>query len=155
MISLGFSCWQVSNRWQKQVCDALKPLELTHVQYLLLKGIAELNQAKQAASQAKVAAYVGTDIMMTSKVCRTLAQKKLIIRANNRQDTRAKSLIMTHKGAELLQAAHPLISQANLSFFKGLSELERNQLQALCNAVLASAEVEAVLASKKSEQITT
>ena len=136
MSQFGFLGWQLANRWQQHVWEALKPVDLTHVQFVLLRGVAEMNQNGEATTQAKLATYLGIDVMMTSKVCRTLARKKLIIRADNRLDHRAKSLIITHKGSELLQQAKPIMAAVDAAFFSHLSSTEQQQLQSILSNTL-------------------
>lgn len=113
----GFLCWQLSNVWQRLLVQALRPLDLTHVQYWLLEGVVSLAAQGQVVSQAKLSESCGTDLMMTSKVCRTLERKGFIIRARHRQDTRAKSLAITNSGKQVLQRARPLVADIEAQLF--------------------------------------
>lgn len=101
----GFRLWQLSNAWQRHVAHLLKDLEITHVQYLLLSGVSYLNQQRVAVTQKGLAELVHSDIMMTSKVVRSLEKHGLLLRATLKSDTRARSLIITNKGKEVLAAA--------------------------------------------------
>ena len=60
---IGFKLWQSSNRWQKIVTRALNPLDLTHVQYVLLAGVAHLSHTEKYVTQHKLACYTKSDIM--------------------------------------------------------------------------------------------
>jgi len=113
----GFLCWQLSNTWQRLLTQALQPLDLTHVQYWLLEGVLELAMQYQVVSQTRLSESRGTDLMMTSKVCRTLERKGLMIRARHRQDTRAKSLAVTNSGKEILQQARPIVAKLEAQLF--------------------------------------
>ncbi len=91
--SIGFMFWRTTNLWQRQIAKELELLDLTHVQFVLLAGIAWLNKEHAGlVTQARLSEHAKTDIMMTSKVVRTLETKKLITRQVNRSDPRAKSL---------------------------------------------------------------
>ena len=76
-------------RWQKAVTEVLQTLDLPHVQYLLLHGVAAL-QGDTPVSQVEVAAYCGTDVMLTSKHLRALEKKGMILRRRHPTDTRAR-----------------------------------------------------------------
>jgi DNA-binding MarR family transcriptional regulator len=52
--------------------QALAPLDLTHVQFVLLACTWWLNEQGERPSQIALAAQAGTDIKMTSQVLRSL-----------------------------------------------------------------------------------
>ena len=58
-----------------------------------------------------------TDVMMTSKVLRTLESKGLIQRDAHPVDTRAKSLLVTTQGHELLSRAITVVNAVDDEFF--------------------------------------
>ncbi len=118
--SLGFVFWQVSNLWQRKISEALKPLALTHVQFVLLAGIGWFNKMNASVTQVMLAQHAKTDIMMTSKVVRTLEAKKLIVREIHPHDPRAKSLVLTQAGSRLLMQALMVVEQVDEQFFSVL-----------------------------------
>jgi MarR family transcriptional regulator, organic hydroperoxide resistance regulator len=122
--SMGYQLWQTSNLWQRHMRDALAPLNLTHVQYVLLAGLQTLadSHGGRAVTQIKLANFAGTDKMMTSKVLRTLEVKKLVERQNHATDTRAKSLIITAAGLQVLQKALVVVRQSDQAFFEVLGK---------------------------------
>ena len=122
--SFGFSLWQVSNHWQKQMADALRPIGLTYVQCLLLTGVVQLSQRGDTVTQNCLAQFFATDVMMTSKVCRTLEKKGLLLRANNRLDARAKTLVVTKAGRALLVEALDKVLEVDQAFVKQLPDGE-------------------------------
>ena len=77
--SPGFLLWRTTLNWQRAMATTLKPLDLTHVQFVLLASVWWLaGQAKLGAglpSQREVADHAGTDVMMTSQVLRTLERQ--------------------------------------------------------------------------------
>ena len=74
--SPGFLLWQVTNRWQAAIRAALKPLGLTHVQFVLLASLAWLD-ADGAVTQRALANHAAVDPMMCSQVLRALADRFL------------------------------------------------------------------------------
>ena len=118
--SPGFLLWQVSHLWQRKIKAALDPLELTHVQFVLLASVAWLGHADDALTQVKLAAHARTDVMMTSKVLRTLESKGLIRRAPHPDDTRANVLATTVEGDALLSRAVRVVEVVDQEFFGGL-----------------------------------
>ena len=114
---VSFRLWQLSNRWQQLAQARLKPLDLTHVQYLLLDGVYRLAKKKVMVTQKRLAIEVQTDVMMTSKVVRSLAGKQFLIRASSRQDARSKSLALTSKGANVLHEGHTIMHDLEAELF--------------------------------------
>jgi MarR family transcriptional regulator, organic hydroperoxide resistance regulator len=119
--STGFLVWQMNNLWQRQIRAALEPFELTHVQFVLLAGLLWLkNHDDEDVHQAQLANFVKADVMMTSKVVRSLEEKGLLARGAHPGDTRAKSLQLTHQGHELLLRAIPTVEACDAQFFQVL-----------------------------------
>src|SRR5207247_6502535 len=88
--SLGFLLWHAALRWQRDIAQALAPLGLTHVQFVLLACTWWLNRQGERPSQLALAEFAGTDVKMTSQVIRGLEQKGLVDREVNSADTRAR-----------------------------------------------------------------
>jgi DNA-binding MarR family transcriptional regulator len=120
--SPGFLLWQVTNLWQRRQRAALKSLDLTHVQFVLLASIVWLSRDDEPVTQARLAQHAQTDPMMTSQVVRTLEQKGLVRRAAHPRDSRAKSLQGTPQGLELAKRATILVEQTDDAFFSSLEE---------------------------------
>ena len=95
----------------------MTPLGLTHVQFVLLASVAWLGHVDDALTQVKLAAHAKTDVMMTSKVLRTLESKGLVHRNAHPVDTRAKSLFVTTQGHELLTRAIKVVNAVDSEFF--------------------------------------
>jgi len=115
--SPGFLLWHATLRWQRNVADALAPLGLTHVQFVLLACTWWLNGLGQRPSQVALAAFAGTDVKMTSQVVRSLEQKGLIERAVDASDTRARQLRVTRGGARLAPRAIAAVEGVDETFF--------------------------------------
>ena len=120
--SPGFLVWQLSNLWQRRHRAALAPLDLTHVQLMLLAGAAHLARAGGPPTQARLAAHARTDPMMTSKVVRALEERGLLRREEDAADTRAWRLSVTPAGRELAERGLALVEASDAAFFAPLGD---------------------------------
>lgn len=116
--SPGFLLWHATLRWQRGVAAALGPLDLTHVQFVLLACTWWANNNGEHPNQLTLAHQAGTDVKMTSQVLRTLEGKGLIEREVDPADTRAKRLRVTDKGAELAPQAVAAVEGVDAEFFQ-------------------------------------
>ncbi len=115
--SPGFLLWHATLRWQRGIAAALAPLDLTHVQFVLLSCTWWLNGQGEHPNQLAVARQAGTDVKMTSQVLRTLETKGLVQREVDPADTRARRLRVTDAGAELAPRAIAAVELADAQFF--------------------------------------
>jgi DNA-binding MarR family transcriptional regulator len=115
--SPGFLLWHATLRWQRGVAQALAPLDLTHVQFVLLACTWWLNKQGERPSQIALAAQAGTDIKMTSQVLRSLERKGLIEREVDTADNRARRLRVTRRGVRLAPRAIAIVDQVDVEFF--------------------------------------
>ena len=115
--SPGFLLWRVTNRWQRSIVAALKPLELTHVQFVLLASVWWLGRGGEPPTQRELAEHAGTDPMMTSQVLRALEQRGLAERARDPRDGRARRVSATAAGARLAERAIEVVEDADRAFF--------------------------------------
>jgi DNA-binding MarR family transcriptional regulator len=121
--SPGFLLWHVTLRWQRDITAALAPLDLTHVQFVLLATTWWLNSRGEDPNQLALARQAGTDVKMTSQVLRKLEAKGLIRRDVDTGDTRAKRLRITDRGAGLAAAALAAVESADARFFQPIPDL--------------------------------
>jgi DNA-binding MarR family transcriptional regulator len=132
--SPGFLLWHVTHAWQRAVAAALAPLELTHVQFVLLACAWWLEQQGRTANQLQLARQAGTDVKMTSQVVRKLEAKGLIDRAVDPADTRARRLRVTVAGARLARRAIVVVEDVDARFFAGETHAATAVLQRLVAA---------------------
>ena len=116
----GFLLWKAGNAWQRVVRENLRASGLTHVQFLLLDAIIEMEASGIRPSQVALSRVAGTDVMMTSKVIRTLEKDKLVARKSNRTDGRAVVLQITTTGKRKALTARAAIRKADQDFFSRL-----------------------------------
>jgi len=116
--SLGFVLWRVTLRWQRVMSRALRPLGLTHVQFVILASAWWLTRvAAEKPSQRRLAEHAATDPMMTSQVLRVLESQGLVVRKADPDDSRALLLAVTDRGARLAQRAVRVVEAADAEFF--------------------------------------
>lgn len=116
--SPGLLLWRATLRWQRRITAELKPLGLTHVQFVLLASTWWLTTvAGETPSQRRIAEHAATDPMMTSQVLRTLAAKELIRRDPDPADSRALCVGVTGAGAKLAARAVAIVEAADREFF--------------------------------------
>ncbi len=115
--SPGFLLWHVTLRWQRAIAAALGPLDLTHVQFVLLASTWWLNEQGADPNQLTLARQAGTDVKMTSQVLGKLEAKELLRREVDPADTRAKRLRVTPAGARLARRAIEVVERADAEFF--------------------------------------
>jgi DNA-binding MarR family transcriptional regulator len=117
--SPGLLLWQVTNRWQAAQRAALKPYDLTHVQFVLLAALTYL-QADGPVTQKALAGTAATDPMMTSQVLRALEERGLVHRPAHPTDRRARAVAVTEAGRDLANQAVVAVEACDAAFFAGL-----------------------------------
>jgi DNA-binding MarR family transcriptional regulator len=122
--STGFLLWHATLRWQRAITQALAPLGLTHVQFVLLACTWWLNEQGTHPNQVALAEQAGTDIKMTSQVLRSLEQKGLVEREVDTADTRARRIRVTERGASLAPKAIAVVEGVDARFFEGIPDRE-------------------------------
>jgi DNA-binding MarR family transcriptional regulator len=118
--SAGLQLWRVTNRWQAAQRAALKPFELTHVQFVLLASLTWL-ATDGPVTQRHLADMAGTDLMMTSQVLRALEQRDLVRRDPHPDDSRARAVSATDAGKELANRAVRDVEGCDREFFGPLA----------------------------------
>jgi DNA-binding MarR family transcriptional regulator len=122
--SPGFLLWHATLRWQRGIAGALAPLDLTHVQFVLLACAWWLNDHGDPPNQVAIAAQAGTDVKMTSQVLRTLERKGLLERKVDAADTRARRVRVTKRGAALAPRAIAVVEEVDARFFADIPARE-------------------------------
>jgi len=121
--SPGLMLWRVTNAWQAAQRAALKPYDLTHVQFVLLASLTWLGGAAgsgEPLTQRHLAQHAGTDPMMTSQVLRALEAKSLVTREPHPTDARARALAATSSGVALANRAIGAVEAVDRDFFAAL-----------------------------------
>jgi DNA-binding MarR family transcriptional regulator len=125
-LSLGFLLWHATLRWQRMIAAALRPVDLTHVQFVLLAVLWWFVTVRgERPSQRALAEQAGTDRMMTSQVLRALEGKGLVERTRDPGDSRALQLGLTARGRRLAVKAIGLVEAVDREFFGDAPDAER------------------------------
>lgn len=122
--SPGLLLWRTTMRWQRVMTAALAPLDLTHVQFVLLASAMWLGRNGQPPNQVQLAAQAGTEVKMTSDVVARLEAKGLILREPDPHDSRAKVIRITAAGATAAQRAIVAVETADAAFFEPVDEAQ-------------------------------
>jgi len=116
----GILLWKASNAWQRHAREALKSIGITQVQLLLLETIHQCELDGKTPSQSTLSKVAGTDVMMTSKVIRTLVQQKLVARKGSKTDARSVVLQLTTEGKKKITRSSLAMQKAESDFFSHL-----------------------------------
>ena len=122
--SPGLLLWRTTMRWQRVMTAALAPLDLTHVQFVLLASAMWLGRSGEPPNQVQLAAQAGTEVKMTSDVVARLEAKGLIARETDPHDSRAKVIHITVAGAAAVQSAIVAVEAADAAFFEPVDEAQ-------------------------------
>ena len=106
--AVGFVLWRVVHRYQREVDQALRPLGLTHLQFVVLALAAWTARDGEASTQSELAALGDIHPMQVSKVLGALERDALIARTPSPRNALAKRVAVTAKGLQALRAALPL-----------------------------------------------
>jgi MarR family transcriptional regulator, organic hydroperoxide resistance regulator len=118
--SSGFMLWQVTNLWQREIKKALEQYDLTHSQFVLLASIHWLTLQNKSVTQVLLSGHTKIDPMTTSTVLRTLQAKGLLKRQEHLTDTRAKTVMLTDAGKEVIRQAVVTVENFDKRFFSSL-----------------------------------
>jgi DNA-binding MarR family transcriptional regulator len=122
--SPGFLLWHVSTVWRGSIELTLKPIGLTHPQFVILATLGWLTRNGDRVTQALIGKMAGLDPNTVSQIIRGLEQKELITREKS-SDGRAKNPILTAKGAGILEKAMPAVEAKDAEFFHNLTPEEK------------------------------
>lgn len=117
--SPGFLLWRVSTLWRKAIEAVLKPLGLTHPQFVVLATTGWLTRMGKKASQVEIGRQAALDPNTTSQILRGL-QAKGLIEQSHPIDERSKYPILTAAGVESLSKAMPAVENADAAFFASI-----------------------------------
>jgi len=120
-LSPGLLLWRVTNAWQAAQRAALRPFDLTHVQFVLLASLSWQQQGDdRPVTQRQLAEHAGADPMMTSQVLRGLEAKGFVERQPHPTDARARALTTTTAGVDLANRANTAVEQVDRDYFAAL-----------------------------------
>jgi DNA-binding MarR family transcriptional regulator len=113
---------QVVRLRQKRIREELDNFDLTDTQYSLLISLMVLTKDQKIVVQSDLVQFFKADKMMVSDALKAIEAKGYIVRENHPTDRRAKSLILTKKGIDFLEATLKYQVQFNKRFFSPLGD---------------------------------
>jgi len=122
---LGYLLAQVSFLKQRIVNAALKELDITYIQFIILAGTLELNDGNTIVTQQLISDERRLDKAMVSNVVKTLIEKGLITRNVHPEDKRAYTLSLTDMGAQKAIHGKKIALNIDEFFFK---EIDKKKL---------------------------
>ncbi|GMU19529.1 MAG: hypothetical protein AMXMBFR12_07210 [Candidatus Babeliales bacterium] len=125
--SPGYLLWKVSTQWRGAIEDVLKPLGLTHPQFVIMASLGWLTRKGNKVTQVAIGKSASLDPNTTSQILRGLEKRKLIKRTQL-SDERSKNPVLTDAGSALLAKALPAVEKADAQFFSVLSSKESKNL---------------------------
>ena len=115
--TVGFLLWRVAHRHQREVDRVLAPLDLTHLQFVVLVQVAWLGRDGDDVSQVALAVYSKIHPMQLCNVLKTLEAKALVVRQRCPGNARAKRVVLTDAAVALLGDALPRVTALQTTFF--------------------------------------
>lgn len=136
--SPGFLLWQTTMIWQRQIRKALEPYGISHPQFVIMATLLWFDAHGHETTQTLIIHQTKLDKMTVSKSLKNLGNLGYVIRSEHTADTRAKSVILTEKGKELVRTLVPIVEWVDHLFFKACdSTSEKDLIQILRKLVQA------------------
>ena len=115
--AVGFVMWRVVHRYQRMVEQALRALDLTHLQFVTLALVAWMAREGEAATQAELARFGDIHPMQVSNVLKALEQKGMVRRRPAGGHAQAKRVAITAAGLAALREALPRVIEVQAMLF--------------------------------------
>lgn len=115
--AVGFVMWRIVHRYQREVDQALRPFELTHLQFVVLTLVAWQARSGETVTQAALARFGDIHPMQLSNVLKVLEQKNAIVRTRAPLNALAKHVEITSAGISSLHSALPIVTKIQARLF--------------------------------------
>jgi len=123
---LGFLLIQTSLLKQRIINAALKELDITYMQFVILAAVLELGDEDALVTQQTVAARRRLDKAMVSNITKSLIQKNLLIRDKHPSDQRALVIKLTEEGTVVAMQGKEITKHIDTTFF---AEIDQERLR--------------------------
>ena len=90
----GFLLWRASTLWRRAIESVLKPLGLTHPQFVILATVAWLTREGEKSSQVEISKHAELDPTQHRRFCEVLKQK--ILSKDHMQKMKEASIQQLH-----------------------------------------------------------
>jgi DNA-binding MarR family transcriptional regulator len=115
--AVGFVMWRVLHRYVRQADRALVTYGMTHLQFQTLALAAWLSRTGEPVTQARLAQAGDVGAMQVSHMMTTLERKGWVRRSRSATDVRAKVVMVTQPGLELLRRVLPVMIDVQRQVF--------------------------------------
>jgi len=129
--SSGFLLWQVTTLWQRHIKSALESVELSHSAFVLLASLLWFEENTIKTTQIVLVNHTKLDKMTVSKSLKALEKRDLLTRKEDKEDTRAKTIMLTAAGKEVAIKALNIVESIDETFFSVLSKTDEKQMQTI------------------------
>ena len=126
--SPGFSLWQVTTLWQREIKQALEPHHISHAQFVLLAVLLWLSSRKNEVTQVMLIEWTKLDKMTVSKSLKKLVSEGYVLRSESTRDSRAKCVRLTQSGKTKAKKLIPIVEKIDEEFFSPLKQSEFQNL---------------------------
>ncbi len=123
---LGYLLTQASFLKQRIINTALKELDITYIQFIILAGTLELGEEKGMVTQQDISQERRLDKAMVSNVVKTLMEKGLMSRQLHPVDKRAYTLSLSDLGKEMARKGKEIALKTDEVFF---AKINKNALR--------------------------
>lgn len=137
--SPGFLLWQTTITWQRLIKNALEPFDISHPQFVIMAILMWFEEHDYDTMQVSIVNWSKLDKMTVSQSLKKLAAQGLVQRAEHKIDTRAKMVVLTDKGRELIGKLIPLVEAIDTDFFGKVSKEDEQSLIKILNKLSVDA----------------
>lgn len=136
--SPGFLLWQTTITWQRLIKKALDPYSISHAQFVILAITLWFESKNQEVSQSLIIRQSKLDKMTVSKALKKLVADGYVKRIEHKEDTRAKSVLLTTKGKKLVSKLVPIVENIDEDFFGVIKKTDRRSLIDVLNNLVSN-----------------
>lgn len=123
---MGATIWHIGKKWRYAMEKALKPLNITFPQFVLLTTLAHITKDGKKVTQMEVSRLADLDAKGSSQVFIALEEKKYIKRKHT-GDGKCIHPSTTPLGKKIIEQGIELIEKAEIDFF---AEFTKKQINA-------------------------
>lgn len=131
--SPGFLLWQTTITWQRLIKNALEPFDISHPQFVIMTILMWFEEHKYDTMQVSIVNWSKLDKMTVSQSLKKLAAQRLVKRVEHKVDTRAKMVMLTDKGRNLIKKLIPIVELIDTEFFGQVSKQEELSFISILN----------------------
>ena len=134
--SPGFSLWHTTILWQRKIKKALEEYDIPHAAFVIMATLYWFEIHKYQTTQIIISRWSKLDKMTVSKTLKHLASLKFISRNENKQDSRAKNVLLTQSGKDLVKILVPIVEAIDATFFGKIKTQDQTNLISYLNQLV-------------------